>query len=271
MAVVSLTRTIRTRYQRPAPGRLVLPVAAIAVAVVAQELLTRSGVLPPSYFPPVSETITSLAAETTRERFWAALGSTVSTWLLAIAIAVPLGTAVGMVLGVIPPVEAFLRPVIEFLRPIPSVALIPLVVLTIGTSSRSALFLAVFASFWQVLIPAIVGVRSAHPIAVDTARSYSFTWSQRIRWVQLAAMLPHLATATRLATSTSLILIVTAEIIIGVPGIGHEITMSRSAGDPARMYAYIVISGVAGIVLNGIVRRVETMLFRSHGIGATAR
>ncbi|WP_199538897.1 ABC transporter permease [Desertihabitans brevis] len=265
----------RVPRRRPARGRLrggavLLPLAALAVAVALQEALTRTGVLPGSYFPPASQTAAALLVELGGATLWQTLGSTVSTWLLALLIAVPLGTAVGTVLGLVRPVEAFLRPVVEFLRPIPSVALIPLVVLTIGTSARSALFLAVFASFWQVLVPAIAGVRSAHPIALDTARSYSFTLWQRLRWVQLAAMLPHLATATRLATSTSLILVVTAEIIIGIPGLGHEITMSRSVGNPARMYAYIVVSGVAGIVINAVVKRLERALFVSHGIGAQA-
>jgi len=144
------------------------------------------------------------------------------------------------------------------------------VVLTIGTGSGSALFLAVFAAFWQVLVPAIAGVRAAHPVALDTARSYSFSLAQRIRWIQLPTMLPYLATATRLATSTSLILVVTAEIIIQMPGIGYEIAMSRSAGNPARMYAYIALSGMAGILLNQLVRRVENRILASHGHGGTS-
>lgn len=255
------------RRRSRALGRYLLPTGFILGLVLLQELLTRSGVLPASYFPPASEIAAALLGEFSGTALTAALYSTVSTWLLALVISVGLGTAVGILLGLVVPLEALLRPVIEFLRPVPSVALIPLVVLTIGTGSRSALFLAVFAAFWQVLVPAIAGVRAAHPIALDTARSYSFTFWQRIRWIQLPSMLPYLATATRLATSTSLILIVTAEIIIQMPGIGYEITMSRSAGNPARMYAYIALSGAAGILLNGLVRRLENRLFATHGLG----
>ncbi|GAA2069534.1 ABC transporter permease [Aeromicrobium halocynthiae] len=237
--------------------------------LVLQEVLTRTDVLPGGYFPPASEILRTLAAEVGGDAFWPALFATVRTWLFALLVSVSLGTAVGVLLGLVVPLEAFLRPVIEFLRPVPSVALIPLVVLTIGTGAGSAMFLACFAAFWQVLVPVITGVRSAPPIALDTARSYSLSAWQRIRWIQLPSMLPHLATATRLATSTTLILIVTAEIIIQMPGIGYEITMSRSAGDPARMYAYIALSGAAGIVLNLLVRRLEKRLNASHGVGGT--
>jgi ABC-type nitrate/sulfonate/bicarbonate transport system permease component len=104
-------------------------------------------------------------------------------------------------------------------------------------------------------------------VGLETARSYHLTWWQKIRWIQLPSMLPYLATAVRLATSTTLILVVTAEIIIQMPGIGYEITMSRSAGDPARMYAYIALSGIAGIVLNGLMRRVENRVLSAQGLG----
>lgn len=247
--------------------RFLLPTTAIVGLILLQEILTRTGVLPGNYFPPATEIFGALFSEFGGSALPEAVWGTLSTWIVALVISVGLGTLVGVILGLIVPLEAFLRPVIEFLRPVPSVALIPLVVLTIGTGSHSALFLAVFAAFWQVLVPAIVGIRSAHPIALDTARSYSLSFWQRIRWIQLPSMLPYLATATRLATSTSLILIVTAEIIIQMPGIGYEITMSRSAGNPARMYAYIMLSGFAGIVLNGFVRRLETRLFTTHGFG----
>lgn len=239
---------------------------AVLALVGLQELLTRTDVLPAGYFPPASEILRTLGGEVGADALGPALLATVRTWLFALVVSVGLGTAVGVLLGLIVPLEAFLRPVIEFLRPVPSVALIPLVVLTIGTGAGAAMFLACFAAFWQVLVPVITGVRSAPAIALDTARSYHLSTWQRIRWIQLPTMLPHLATATRLATSTTLILIVTAEIIIQMPGIGYEITMSRSAGNPARMYAYIAVSGAAGIVLNLLVRRLERRLNTSHGV-----
>ncbi|WP_193043576.1 ABC transporter permease [Mycolicibacterium baixiangningiae] len=267
--------TAVTALSRPRPRRIpslaldghVLAVAFIVILLAVQEILTRTGVLPAGYFPPASEIAGAVVAELNGSALGSALWNTMSTWLLALCIAVVLGTVAGIVLGLLVPLEALLRPVIEFLRPVPSVALIPLVVLTIGTGSQSALFLAVFAAFWQVLVPAIAGVRAAHPVALETARSYHLTSWQKIRWIQLPSMLPYLTTAIRLATSTTLILVVTAEIIIQMPGIGYEITMSRSAGDPARMYAYIVVSGLAGIVLNGLMRRLENHVLSAQGLG----
>ncbi|WP_150461415.1 ABC transporter permease [Nesterenkonia ebinurensis] len=267
-AVVAPTAPKRRHGAAATVGRrFILPAAFIVFLIGLQELLTRTDVLPSNYFPPASKIFMAFIDEFSSPALPDALFGTLTTWIQALVISVVLGTAVGILLGLIVPLEAFLRPTIEFLRPVPSVALIPLVVLTIGTGSDSALFLAVFAAFWQVLIPAIIGVRSAHPVALETARSYNFTLWQRIRYIQLPSMMPYLVTSIRLATSTTLILIVTAEIIIQMPGLGYEITMSRSAGNPARMYAYIALSGIAGIVLNGLVRQVEARVASIHGSG----
>jgi ABC-type nitrate/sulfonate/bicarbonate transport system permease component len=268
-AVTALPLSRQRRIPSIALDGHVLAVAFIVIVIGLQEILTRTGVLPADYFPPASEIAAALARELTGPALGSALWNTMSTWLLALCIAVVLGTVAGIALGLLVPLEALLRPVIEVLRPVPSVALIPLVVLTIGTGAQSALFLAVFAAFWQVLVPAIAGVRAAHPVALETARSYHLTSWQRIRWIQLPSMLPYLATAIRLATSTTLILVVTAEIIIQMPGIGSEITMSRSAGNPARMYAYIAVSGFAGILLNGLMRRLENKVLSAQGLADT--
>ena len=61
---------------------------------------------------------------------------------------------------------------IEFLRPIPSVALIPLAVVLYGTGMRSTLLLVVYASFWQVLVQVLHGVADVDPVARETAQSY---------------------------------------------------------------------------------------------------
>jgi ABC-type nitrate/sulfonate/bicarbonate transport system permease component len=259
-------RGARTTCLRRAGGLAIAAAAAgfILLLLVLQEILTRSGVLPADYFPPASEILGALVGEVTTGDFWSALASTATTWLLALVISVVGGSLLGLLIGAVPPLEAFLHPIIEFLRPVPSVALIPLVVLTIGTQSSAALTLAVFAAFWQVLVPAIAGARSVHPITADTARAFSLSRAQRVRYIQLPSMLPYLATATRLAAATALILVVTAEIIIGIHGLGQEIALSRSASNPARMYAYIAVTGVVGIAVNALVRRAERAL-GAHG------
>ena len=227
-----------------------LPAAVALGLLLLLQLLTVTDVLPRTYLPPPTEVLGTLGRLLTGATLWSDIGSTVIGWGISLAIAVALGTVVGLLLGNLPAVQALLTPVIEFLRPIPSIALIPLVILTIGGGRNGEVFLATYAAVWQMLVAAIYATGTVDPVARQTAQAFGFSRLHTIRWVTLPSMLPGLVTGVRIASATALIITVTSEILIGVPGLGHGLNLARNAGDLERMYAYIVVIGVVGLVIN---------------------
>jgi len=157
-----------------------------------------------------------------------------------------------------------LRLPIEFLRPIPSVALIPLAVLMFGTRFPNKLFLVTFACIWPLLFQAIYGVQDVDPVAMDTARAFGFGRLQRLALVVLPSATPYIATGLRLASSVALILAVTSELVVGVPGLGSAINIAASGGDFPLMYALIAVAGLLGVSLNAIFAQVEGRALRWH-------
>lgn len=153
------------------------------------------------------------------------------------------GVSLGLLLGSVPALRAATSSTIEFLRPIHSVALIPLAVLLFGTDLRSKLLLVVYASFWQVLIQVLHGVQDVDPVAMDTAHSYGLGRWARIRYVVWPTALPYAVTGFRLAGAVALVLAVTAELIIGSPGLG-EIAVAQTSGAVEAMYALVVVAGL---------------------------
>jgi ABC-type nitrate/sulfonate/bicarbonate transport system permease component len=144
------------------------------------------------------------------------------------------------------------------------VALIPLAVLVFGTQLPNKIFLVTFACFWPLLFQAIYGVQDVDPVAEDTARAFGFNRLQRLYMVTLPSAAPYLATGLRLASSVALILAVTSELVVGVPGLGRSINVAQSSGDYASMYALIAVAGMLGILLNATFRRVERRALRWH-------
>ena len=136
------------------------------------ELLTRGEVISPRYFPPPSEMFAALLDEAGTRQFWSAVGNTLQGWALGLGIAALIAIPLGIVIGSSRLVYRSLRAVIEFLRPIPSVALIPLAILIYGTGMQSKVFLAAFASTWPLLIQSIYGVRDLDPVQRETALSF---------------------------------------------------------------------------------------------------
>ena len=248
-----------------------LPWLSVLGVLALFELLPRVGVLPSDHFPPISETLSTLFDQLGESRFWEAVGNTLEGWALGLGIAAGLAIPIGIVIGSSRLLYRASRGLIEFLRPIPSVALIPLAILIYGTGLQSKVFLAAFASFWQVLVATLYGVQDVDPVATDTARSFGFSRPQRLLRVTLPSAIPYIATGIRIASAVSLILTVTAELVIGAAGLGRSINLARSGGNEELMYALILATGVLGLLLNAVFQRVERRVLHWHPSQRTAR
>jgi ABC-type nitrate/sulfonate/bicarbonate transport system permease component len=248
-----------TRLPRWAQGLCGL----VALAVIL-EVLPRVGAVSPRFLPPFSDILRGLAAEMATSMFWFALYETLRAWAIGLAIAVVAGVGVGLLIGSVPLLRDITSSTIEFLRPIPSVALIPLAVLLFGTDIRSKLMLIVYAAFWQVLIQVLYGVQDVDPVARDTASSYRFSPWARLRFVVWPTALPYVMTGFRLAAAVALILAVTGELVIGSPGLGKEIALAQSSGAIVTMYALVMVAGLIGVAINLAARRLERRVLAWH-------
>jgi ABC-type nitrate/sulfonate/bicarbonate transport system permease component len=244
--------------------RWALPWIGVAAVLALFELVSRAEVISSASFPPVSEWAQALGDVVGEQGFWTAVGDTLQGWALGLGIAVAIAVPLGIVLGSSRLLYRALRAVIEFLRPIPSVALIPLAVLVWGTGLSSKVFLAAFASTWPLLMQTLYGVQDVDPVATDTARSFGFGRVQRLVRVTLPSAVPYIATGVRISSSVALILAITAELVIGSAGLGREINLARQGGAIDLMYALIVVTGLLGWALNAVLAGVERRALHWH-------
>jgi len=241
-----------------------LPWLGLLAFVAVFELLTRGEVISPRYFPPPTDMFAALWGELDTTVFWKAVGATLQGWALGLGIAMVIAIPAGIVIGSSRLLYRSLRGVIEFLRPIPSVALIPLAILIYGSGLESKVFLAAFASTWPLLMQTLYGVQDVDPVATDTARSFGFGRASRLLRVTLPSAVPYIATGVRISAAVSLILCVTAELIIGAAGLGREINLARQGGAVDIMYALILVTGLLGVAMNTVFMRVEKRVLHWH-------
>jgi ABC-type nitrate/sulfonate/bicarbonate transport system permease component len=250
------------RHRRPPDWAL--PWLSVLAVLALFDLLPRIGLLPERHFPPISQTLGTLGDQLTQSSFWESVGNTIEGWALGLGIAAGLAIPLGIVIGSSPLLYRAVRVPIEFLRPVPSVALIPLAILIYGSGLKSAAFLAAFAAFWQLIVQTLYGVQDVDPVATDTARSFGFSRAQRLFRVTLPSAVPYIATGLRIASAVALILVVTAQLIIGSAGLGRSINLARSGGDVELMYALIIATGVLGLVLNQLFVLLEKRVLHWH-------
>jgi ABC-type nitrate/sulfonate/bicarbonate transport system permease component len=253
---------VKTSGRRVRPA--VLGLAGLATFALALEMAPRLGIVPRDYAPPTSRVLAALGEQLGRPEFWSALVDTLVTWAVGLGIAAAAGIAAGMVIGAVPLLRAVTATTVEFLRPIPSVALIPLVIVLYGSTIRSTVILVVYAAFWQVLVQVLYGVADVDPVARDTARSYGLGRRARLRYLVWPTALPYVVTGIRLGASVALILAVTGELVIGSPGLGKEIDLAQQGGAVPAVYALILVTGLLGLLANVGLRLLERRALAWH-------
>jgi len=243
--------------------RWLLGAAGVLVVLLASEALGRAGIVHRDFLPPAS-TILARAAELAVDgEFLTDVRATLIAWALGLLIATAVAVPLGLALGSLPPVARAVTTIVEFLRPIPSVALIPLVAMLVGTGLQMKLTVIVYAAVWPVLFNTIYGLRDVDPVARDTLRAFGFGRLAVLGRVAIPATAPFIATGVRMAAAVALILAVTAEMFGGFgQGIGIFIASAANyPGGTTDTLAATVWAGALGLAINALLRRGERRLF----------
>ena len=249
-----------------APKFLDASIAIISVltALALWELISRTGVISERDLPAMSDTFQALWSLMQTGDFWTAFGETVRGWAIGLGLAIALAVPIGIALGSSDFAGTAFRVPIEFLRPIPSAALIPLLFLTLGTNLKSEIFLATFGAFWPLLVQAMYGVRDVDPIATDTARSFRVGRLERLYRVTLPSALQYIFTGIRISSAVALILAFTAELFMGTGGLGVAMNVAETFGLNDQIYALALATGFLGVAIHFVVSAVERRVLRWH-------
>jgi ABC-type nitrate/sulfonate/bicarbonate transport system permease component len=184
---------------------------------------------------------------------------------LGFGIAVVVGVALGIPLGLSPLARKAAMPHIEFWRAMPPPALLPISVLllhSIGNRQKVA-FIAFFCVF-PVLLNTIDGVRGIDPTLIETARSYGVPRRERIRRLVVPAALPQIFAGMRTSLSLAVITMVLSEYFSSTSGVGYVLLISKNTFQLAPMWAAIVLIGVLGYLLNVLFILVERRVLAWH-------
>jgi ABC-type nitrate/sulfonate/bicarbonate transport system permease component len=239
-------------------------VVSIAAALALWELISRTGVISQKDLPAMSTSFRELWSLMQTGDFWKAFAQTVRGWALGLGVAMTLAVPLGILLGSSDFAARAFRVPIEFLRPIPSAALIPLLFLTLGTTIKSEIFLAAFGAFWPLLVQTMYGVRDVDPLAMDTGRSFGVGRFERLYRIKLPSAVPYIATGLRISSTVSLILAFTAELFMGIPGLGQKVNYAQAFGLDKQLYAYALATGFLGVAIHLVSAGVERRALRWH-------
>jgi len=225
---------------------LVLPVATLVVL----EIWARGVHLQSDSLAPPSAIALALAEAFADGSVLIATRDTLIPAFAGLLIGSAVGLVFGIALGIFHAFDRLMEVTIEALRPIPSIALLPIALIALGFGYRMEIVIVAFACIWPVLILSRAAVASIEPRLIEVSRALRLSPADRDRKIIIPAALPRIFLAFRLAAGIALIVAVTVEIAINPIGLGAAIMTAQQALRPDLMLAYLVWIGTVGYLLN---------------------
>lgn len=244
--------------------RWIEPFAVVLILGAAWEGASRLGLVPTRDFPPPTAILKSFIQDVHSPILLRSVAESLSAWALSLAIVTMTAVPIGLAIGSVRVFDRATKMLIELVRPIPTVAFLPLMILLYGTGPQLATVLSVLAAFWPLLIQTIYGARDVDPVARDTGRAYGLSQARQYWHIVIPSALPYVATGMRLAATIALVVAIAASLVAGGSGLGAAISNAADSGAPALMYARILVAGLLGLAVTLFFSRIERHLLRWH-------
>jgi ABC-type nitrate/sulfonate/bicarbonate transport system permease component len=246
-------------------GLSLKPLSLLAVLLLWQALAALNGSLQfynPKLFPAPSDIAVAGWTLALKGDLQRDIVVSVGRVVVGFAVAAPLAILLGVLIAKVRWCETLLDPVIEALRPVPTLALLPMIILWFGIGETSKVFFIAYSCFFVIFTTTVLGVRNVDPILVRAAQSLGLSRLRIYRHVIFPSALPDVLVGLRLGLSVGFFVIVAAEFIAADTGLGYLINYSRTWFQVDNMMLGAIIIGALGLTSNYLLVALERRLFR---------
>lgn len=235
----------------------IISLVAILIAVLLWFLTTQLGLIKPLFLPSpqdLVETIIELMRVGYRQvSLQMHILVSLARALFAFTMAGIVGIPIGLIMGFFPVINAILDPFVQFFRPLPKLALIPLVVLWFGIGETSKFVLIFMATFLTVIVSAAAAVRGVPENRIRVASALGVNQYQFFRYVILPSVLPDLFTGMRVGVGIGWTTLIAAEMIAANSGVGWMVLNASSYLRTDVVLLGIFILGTTGYLLDIVI------------------
>lgn len=238
------------------------PLVAFTLLLLGWEAGVRYDFLKPYQFPPVSRIARgfvelSTVGFPTGVSLWSHALTTILRVLQGYGAALALAIPLGLVIGALPVLDKLTAPLVVFCRSVATLSLLPLVIVWFGTGELTKVFLIGYGCFWVMLSNVVAGVRYVDPTLVRAARTLGLKGLELYRSVVLPAALPRIFAGARMALGVGFMVIVGAEMIGTIEGLGALIMEARTFYRSEITIIGMLVIGLVGFVISAGLMALE--------------
>lgn len=215
------------------------------------------------YLPPPTSWWVAIMDLIDAGRLTTGLLATASTFVIALLVAIAIGSLIGLAIGSSRRFDRLTGPLVEFSRAMPPPAIVPVAILLIGFGRSMAVPVVVFTAMWPIVLNTATAVRSIHPVLSDAARTVNLPVTTRVRKVLFPALLPGLLVGLRVAAPLCIIVTLLVEMLSASGGIGALLIEAQRSYLSARAYGLLVVVGLMGFAVNTGVVAIERSVLQA--------
>ncbi|MDR3073669.1 MAG: ABC transporter permease subunit [Deltaproteobacteria bacterium] len=231
--------------------------ASVALFILLWHVGGRLELFSPLLLPPPGEVLDSaleIAVRGYRQLpLWHHLAVSLGRVFAAFIPAVLIGVPVGLAMGLFPVLRAIVEPFVQFFRPLPKLALIPLVILWLGIGEVSKIFLIFISALLTILVGCAASASGTDQSRLRLGRALGATDSQLLRYIILPGVLPEVFTSIRLATGVGWTTLIAAEMVAADAGIGWMVLNASSYMRTDIVMLGIILLGGTGYILDLLI------------------
>lgn len=227
------------------------------------QILPALNLVNPDFLPSFLSIITKIPEEIMRGSLQSALVESFIHYGIGLGIGLCSGIPLGIVMGRVKWFESLFYPIEELFRPIPPIAWIPIAIVWLGFTPWAAGFIIFVGAFFPTLINTYDGVKSVSRQNIEAAMTLGVRNElTMIKKVVFPASLPNIFTGIRISNAAAWMCLVAAEMFGAGGGMGLELTLSRNYMDMERIFAYMFVLGVIGLLSDIILRQIDSKILK---------
>jgi ABC-type nitrate/sulfonate/bicarbonate transport system permease component len=242
--------------------RVVSVVGFLALWSLVSGLVVVLGLFNPIFLPGPWLVIGKVVELGLKGQLWAHVGATMERVAVGFLTGAVAAVVLGILAGQVRVVRNLVEPIVELMRPIPPLAMLPLFIVWIGIGEASKVGFITYATFFPMFLTTVHAVRRIDPLLVRAAESLGARPRQLFVRVLLPAALPEILTGMRLGLALSFFVIVISEFIGAEHGLGYLINDGRNFFLVPQMLGAAIVLGLLGYAGNALVRLLERRLLR---------
>lgn len=226
--------------------------------VLGWEAVTRFGVVSPTIVPPVSDVMVAFVELFRTGRFFTHTIVSLKRLLVGFGLSAVTGVIVGLAMGEVKAIYELLNPLVELLRPLSPIALLPVFILLFGLGFVSKVAIIAWVCFFPIVLNTVEGVQNINEVHRKAALSMNASRIKLIRSVVLPGSAYWIVTGLRIGAGSGFLALIAAEMIGATDGLGYFIIDASRRFQTEEMYAGIMLIGIIGYATNAVFLFVES-------------